>query len=134
MLDLTNLTMAISELDEDERAKYWLGRQGETNIINELGIVIENNRPVVSSRKVAEVFEKEHKHVMRDIKALDCDTEFNQSNFGLVEYRDAKGEMRPEYLMTRDGFTLLAMGFTGAKAMQWQSRMTKRIQHSCKTS
>ena len=88
---------------------------------NDLGIYTsENNRLVVSSRKVAEVFEKEHKHVMRDIKALDCNAEFNQSNFGLVEYRDAKGEMRPEYLITRDGFTLLAMGFTGAKAMQWK--------------
>ena len=88
---------------------------------NALGIYTsENNRLVVSSRKIAEVFEKEHKHVMRAIKALDCNAEFNQSNFGLVEYRDAKGEMRPEYLITRDGFTLLAMGFTGTKAMQWK--------------
>ena len=134
MLDLTNLTMAISELDEDERAKYWLGRQGETNIINELGIVIENNRPVVSSRKVAEVFEKEHKHVMESIRELDCGAEFNGSNFRPSTYMSDRGKEYPEYLMTRDGFALLAMGFTGAKAMQWQSRMTKRIQHSCKTS
>lgn len=83
---------------------------------NELGIIIENNRPVVSSRKVAEVFEKEHKFVMRSIRDLDCDDDFNRCNFEPVEYRDTKGEMRPEYLMTRDGFTLLAMGFTGAKA------------------
>ena len=83
-------------------------------------------RPVVSSRKVAEVFEKEHKHVMRDIKALGCDTEFNQSNFGLVEYRDAKGEMRPEYLMTRLGFSVLTMGFNGAKAMQWKIKYIAR--------
>lgn len=128
MLDLTNLTMAISELDEDERAKYWLGRQGETNIINELGIVIENNRPVVSSRKVAEVFEKEHNIVMRSIRELDCGGEFNECNFALISYKDSMNREKPEYLMTRDGFTLLAMGFTGAKAMQWQSRMTKRIQ------
>jgi Rha family phage regulatory protein len=45
---------------------------------------------------------------MRDIKNLGCTEEFNQSNFGLVEYRDGKGEIRPEYLMTRDGFTFLA--------------------------
>ena len=88
---------------------------------NELGIYTsENNRLVVSSRKVAEVFEKLHKHVMESIRELDCEEEFNESNFRPVEYRDAKGEMRPEYLITRDGFTLLAMGFTGAKAMQWK--------------
>ena len=87
---------------------------------NTLGIIIENNRPVVSSRKVAEIFEKLHFHVMESIRKLECGTSFNESNFRLVEYRDAKGEMRPEYLITRDGFTLLAMGFTGAKAMQWK--------------
>ncbi|WP_428029530.1 Rha family transcriptional regulator [Ancylobacter sp.] len=37
-------------------------------------------------------------------------------NFELVDYRDAKGELRPAYEMTRDGFTLLAMGFTGKPA------------------
>ena len=88
---------------------------------NDLGIYTsENNCLVVSSRKVAEVFEKLHKHVMESIRELDCEEEFNESNFRPVEYRDAKGEMRPEYLITRDGFTLLAMGFTGAKAMQWK--------------
>ena len=132
MLDLTNLTMAISELDEDERAKYWLGRQGETNIINELGIVIENNRPVVSSRKVAEVFEKRHDNVIQSIRTLECDAEFYLLNFQETSRTVAmpRGGTREEteYLMTRLGFSVLAMGFTGAKAMQWQSRMTKRIQ------
>ena len=87
---------------------------------NELGIIIENNRPVVSSRKVAEVFEKEHYNVLRDIKALDCGTEFNALNFEAISYIDSMNREKPEYLMTRDGFTLLAMGFTGAKAMQWK--------------
>lgn len=77
---------------------------------NELGIFTKDNKAVVSSRKIAEVFEKEHKHVMETIRKLDCNEEFNQSNFRPVEYKDAKGEMRPEYLITRDGFTLLAMG------------------------
>ena len=48
VLDLTNPTMAISELDEDERAKYCLGRQGETNIINEPGLyslILRSRKP-----------------------------------------------------------------------------------------
>lgn len=46
--------------------------------------------------------------------------EFSRLNFQPVEYRDAKGEMRTEYRMTRDGFSLLAMGFTGDEALAWK--------------
>ena len=87
---------------------------------NELGIVIENNRPVVSSRKVAEVFEKRHDNVLRDIKELIVDESFGFLNFEESSYINSQNKEQPEYLMTRDGFTLLAMGFTGAKAMQWK--------------
>ena len=52
---------------------------------NTLGIIIENNRPVVSSRKVAEIFEKLHFHVMESIRKLECGTFFNESNFRLVD-------------------------------------------------
>ena len=62
------------------------------------------------------MFEKLHKHVIESIRALECDTDFTGPNFRLIEYKDATGRRLPEYLMTRDGFTLLAMGFTGAKA------------------
>ena len=46
--------------------------------------------------------------------------EFADRNFILSEYTDTKGETRKQYILTRDGFTLLAMGFTGAKAMQFK--------------
>lgn len=46
--------------------------------------------------------------------------QFAELNFHPVTYRDAKGETRPMYLLTRDGFTLLAMGFTGARALQFK--------------
>ena len=91
-----------------------------TTTTKDLGIIIENKRPVVSSRDVARVFEKEHFNVIRDIKNLECDEEFNAINFEAVDYTDAKGEKRPMYLLTRDGFTLLAMGFTGEKAMKFK--------------
>ena len=87
---------------------------------NELGIVIDNNRPVVSSRKVAEVFEKEHRRVLQDIRELSCGDDFRLHNFVQSSYINSQDKEQPEYLMTRDGFTLLAMGFTGSKAMQWK--------------
>lgn len=71
---------------------------------------------------VANVFEKEHKNVLRDIENLECSSMFNELNFEPVEYKDAKGEMRPAYRMTRDGFAFLAMGFTGKKAAAWKER------------
>jgi Rha family phage regulatory protein len=86
-----------------------------------LGLIEKSGKVVVSSRDIARVFEKRHADVMRDVRTiLDVDDDFNQRNFALVEYTDAKGESRPEYLITRDGFTLLVMGYTGEKAMAFK--------------
>lgn len=87
---------------------------------NELGIFINNDRPVVSSRDIARVFGKEHKNVLRDIQNLKCPASFTELNFELSAYEDSTGRSLSEYLITRDGFTLLVMGFNGEKAMQWK--------------
>ncbi len=79
-------------------------------------VQIKDGQVVTNSLKVAEAFGKKHFHVMRDIKAVDCSEEFNASNFGCVDYIDGKGEVRPMYEMTKNGFIFLVMGFTGAKA------------------
>ena len=85
-------------------------------------LTVANGKITVSSRDVARVFEKEHKHVMESIRKiiLELSPDFNESNFGLVEYADSKGEKRPAYNLTRDGFTLLVMGYTGTKAMKFK--------------
>ncbi len=78
---------------------------------------------VVSSRQIAEDFEKLHKNILRDIETLKEQIQPAQNWAGYFipsEYRDAKGEMRKEYLLTRDGFSLLVMGFTGEKALSWK--------------
>lgn len=82
-----------------------------------------NGQPFTTSRAVAERFGKRHTHVLRAIENLLADMpdpSFNQPNFGLVDYRDAKGELRPEYRLSHNGFALLAMRFTGRDAMAWQ--------------
>lgn len=58
-------------------------------------------------------FEKQHKNVLRDIEALQCSEEFAGSNFGPISYKDSMNRSKPAYHLTRDGFTFLAMGFTG---------------------
>ncbi len=81
-------------------------------------VTIQGDHPATNTLIIAEHFGKKHHHIMRDLRELmaDCPNEFNESNFGLVEYYDSKGEKRPMYEITRDGFMLLSMGFTGANA------------------
>lgn len=80
----------------------------------------EDGAPAVSSRQIAESFEKAHNHVLRDIDTLRKDV----SNFGQMFFEvtepDAYGREQRTYLMNRDGFSLLAMGFTGKRALDWK--------------
>ncbi|EBP4586534.1 transcriptional regulator [Salmonella enterica] len=79
-------------------------------------VTIENGRAVTTSVAVAEYFGKRHDNVIQKIKLLDCSSEFNALNFKDVTYTDAKGEKRPAYKITKNGFVFLVMGFTGKKA------------------
>lgn len=88
------------------------------NLIN---IRDDNGTLVVDSREVAKNFEKRHDHVLNSIENIITE------NPGLIEvyffrghYKSGTGKSYKRYLMTRDGFTLLAMGFTGKKALEWK--------------
>lgn len=74
------------------------------------------------SYNIAEHFGKAHKDVLRAIDKVreDCGAEFDQRNFAPIDYVDAKGRKYRAYSMTRDGFSLVVMGFTGAAATQWK--------------
>lgn len=81
---------------------------------------MQSGEPVASSRQIADNFEKRHDHVMRDINAMKKDV----PNFGEMFFEttapDSYGREQRAYLMNRDGFTLLAMGFTGKAALEWK--------------
>jgi Rha family phage regulatory protein len=67
---------------------------------------------------------KRHKNVLQAYDNLQCSSEFNRLNFQSVEYVDHKGELRRMIKMTKDGFMLLVMGFSGEVARwRWPSRM-----------
>lgn len=84
------------------------------------GLVSENLK--TNSRIIAEKFEKEHRNVMRDIRALvDANPEWGMLNFEHTPYVDAQnGQTYKMYEMTRDGYSMLVIGFTGKKAMDWK--------------
>ena len=92
--------------------------------MNELiNVLNQEGNLVVSSREVARNFDKEHKNILRELE--------NIKSEGVAQYwadlfipstyiHEQNKQEYKEYLLTRDGFTLLAMGFTGQKALQWK--------------
>lgn len=88
--------------------------------MNELIKISSDGQPVASSRDIAEHFEKRHDHVMRDIDALKEDVPKFGEMFFNVEIPDSYGRKQRAYLMNRDGFSLLVMGFTGKSALEWK--------------
>lgn len=84
-------------------------------------IKVENSMTFVTSKDVADNFGKENKHVMRDIRSiLKNQPEFGESNFGLSTYISKQNKELECYNISRDGFAILAMGFTGEKAVEWK--------------
>lgn len=81
---------------------------------------------------VAQMFEKRHDHVIRAIENITAPNsgaskEFRERNFALSSYKDSSGRKVKCYEMTRDGFTVLAMGFTGKKSMQFKEAYINRF-------
>ena len=108
--------------------------------MNDIILSTQNGEPVASSRDIAKRFGKEHKHVLAAIRQIlvaenSATKFFHEATF---EYR---GQKFPEYLMNRDGFSLLAMGFTGKEAVQWRLKYIQAFnameqqlaeQHKCR--
>ena len=85
-------------------------------------VTINNGQAVTTSMKIAEYFGKKHQHVMEKIRKLldELPSEWGVSNFRQSSYFNVQGKEQPCYEMTKDGFTLLAMGFTGKKAIEFK--------------
>lgn len=95
---------------------------------NELGMFANSKGVVLAdSLKVAEIFNKNHKNVIRDIRELDCSEEFRELNFEPTEYMSVQGHKKPCYNMTRDGFVFLVMGYRGKKAAAFKEAYIKRF-------
>lgn len=87
-------------------------------------VQVRGEAVLASSLDVARSFGKQHQHVMRSIRALVDQRPDLASSFGrmIIQVGTAKGARRDShyYEMDRKGFTLLAMGFTGPKALEWK--------------
>lgn len=85
-------------------------------------VSLHDGRPATTSREVAHYFRKRHDNVVRDIRSImdNCPEEFTALNFEVSNYLDQTGRSPPMYIIFRDGFTLLAMGYTGPEAMRFK--------------
>ncbi|EAK7568886.1 Rha family transcriptional regulator [Campylobacter coli] len=96
-------------------------------VINGVGVELEvqgADQVTCTSLSVAEVFNKNHKNIIRKINEFPKDN-FTKLNFEPSKYIDSTGRILPCYKITRDGFSLLVMGFTGEKAYKWKIEFIK---------
>jgi Rha family phage regulatory protein len=89
--------------------------------IEDLNIFEKENDAWVTSRKIGEIFEKNHKDILEKINdILKSPDAFTERNFRLSSYKDKSGKKNKEYLLNRRSFVLIVMGFTGEKALKFK--------------
>lgn len=91
----------------------------------EISLASREGSVVVRSTEIAERFGKRHNNVLRDIDSLIQEAESHCSKlrgefFTETKFVNGRNRTYREFLMNRDGFALLAMGFTGEKALRWK--------------
>ena len=82
-------------------------------------VILTNGVPMVDSVLVAKKFGKVHRDVMRSINNLECSDEFRLRNFAQSSYT-VRGHNYDSFMMTKDGFSFLCMGFTGVESARWK--------------
>ncbi|EAK6256290.1 hypothetical protein B9000_07340 [Campylobacter coli] len=106
-------------------------------VINGVDVELEvaNDQVTTTSLDIAAVFNKRHDNIIAKIETFPKDS-FTDLNFKVSKYIDSTGRILPCYKITRDGFSLLVMGFTGEKAYKWKilfikafNEMEKRLRN-----
>ena len=90
-------------------------------------VTINDQKVTTTSNIIADVFQKRHDNVLRAIERLECSEEFTRLNFEASSYQDSTGRMLPCFKITRDGFSFLAMGFTGKKPAQFKEEFINQF-------
>lgn len=90
--------------------------------MSDITLFNQDGKILASSRDVAEKFGKNHKEILRSIDNISKEISTAQfcALFKISNYKASNGKTNKEYLMDRDGFSLLCMGFTGTKALKWK--------------
>lgn len=90
-------------------------------------VITENEKVTTNSILVARKFGKGHDDVLKAIRNTKCTQEFRLGNFTESSYVNGQNRIMPMYVMTKDGFTLLVMSFTGALAAKFKEEFLKEF-------
>lgn len=107
---------------QNNDSRYGMEYPGRISISTAELVFNHENKPVTTSLIVAQAFEKEHRDVLRAIRDLPCPDSFRLRNFTQSSYQNDQKKEQPMYLVTRKGFALLGMGFTGEKATRFKEQ------------
>lgn len=83
-------------------------------------VITSHGKDVTTSLIIAKIFGKRHDNVLRDILSMECSPEFRLLNFEESSYLNDQKKPQPMYEITKDGFSFLAMGYTGEKAAKFK--------------
>ncbi|VVM78692.1 hypothetical protein PS663_02202 [Pseudomonas fluorescens] len=86
----------------------------------DVAVEFVDGKATTTSLDVAKHFRKRHDDVLKRIRTLECSPEFTLRNFAECSRPGSNNKPEPFFRMTRDGFTILCMGFTGKEAMHWK--------------
>ena len=93
------------------------------------GMGIYQSRDIIASSKaISEMFGKRHDDVLRTIRNAECSEKFRLRNFAESSYRNEQNKKQPMYLLTKNGFAFIVMGFTGKKAAQFKEAYINRYE------
>lgn len=97
--------------------------------MNQPLVKIEQGKPMTTSVAVANFFERKHKTVLDAIRRVmtDCSEDFSRQIFLPRDYLSDRGKIHPMYFLTFDGFAMIALGFTGTKAIKFRESYVKEF-------
>lgn len=103
----------------------------QAQVLSVPSVSLIEGRPATTSLEVAQFFGKRHTDVLRDVNNVsgNCPETFSQRNFASAEYSDEQGKPRPMFILYRDGFMLLVMGYTGKKALAMKLAYIEAFNH-----
>ncbi|MCR6111784.1 Rha family transcriptional regulator [Bacillus sp. A301a_S52] len=93
-------------------------------------VYTHEDQVVTDSMTLASTFDKRHDKVLRDIRNLKCSHAFRLANFGESEYKNKQGRLMPMYILTYEGFTMVAMGYTGHKAVEFKELFIREFKRT----
>ena len=94
--------------------------------MNAITLAVNHGNVTTTSSQIAKNFGKRHDDLLKAIDNLECSADFRLRNFAessnIVAMPNGGARSQRAFTLTRDGFTILCMGFTGSKAMQWKEK------------